>query len=126
MNGPNTETRRTVLRRDGWKCAICNREIDSHWSGYSIHHRIPRSHPFPGLHEPANLILLCGSGTTGCHGWVHAHPAAAYRMGWLVHNWQTPEHTPLYSHDHGWILLDQHGGYQSAPSQNSNSRKEHE
>ena len=79
MSQPDERTRRLVQRRDAWKCARCGRDAGTHWSGDSIHHRRPRSHPWPGLHQPANLLLLCGSGTTGCHGWVHAHPARAYR-----------------------------------------------
>lgn len=43
----------------------------------------------------ANGIGLCGSGTTGCHGWVHAHPAESYRLGYLVHSWDDPEDIPL-------------------------------
>lgn len=82
---PTDETRRIVQRRDRYRCAMCDRETGSHWSGDSIHHREPRSHPFDRLHQPENLLQLCGSGTTGCHGWVHAHPARAYRLGYLVH-----------------------------------------
>lgn len=111
MNGPNTEIRRTVLRRDGWKCAICNREIDSHWSGYSIHHRRLRSQgsDYSGLHQPENLLPLCGSGTTGCHGWVHAHPSRAYQLGYLVHMGKNPATQPVYYQRHGWQRLTQQG-----------------
>lgn len=48
---PTDETRRTVQRRDRYRCAICDRETGSHWSGDSIHHREPRSHPFDRLHH---------------------------------------------------------------------------
>ena len=82
---PTTETRRQVLARDGCKCAICGRSIDTEWSGFSIHHRRMRSHGsgYERLHEAENLLTLCGSGTTGCHGWVHAHPNRAYQLGYL-------------------------------------------
>lgn len=59
---------------------------------FSRHHRQLRRH---GDHSAANLILLCGSGTTGCHGWVHANPALSYEMGWLLKGWQTPEVEPV-------------------------------
>ena len=109
MSQPDERTRRLVQRRDAWKCARCGRDAGTHWSGDSIHHRRPRSHPWPGLHQPANLLLLCGSGTTGCHGWVHAHPAPAYRLGYLVHAWDDPTTIPVHYHT-GWQLLDQDGG----------------
>ena len=34
--------------------------------------------------SPANLVVLCGSGTTGCHGWVESHRAEARELGYLV------------------------------------------
>jgi hypothetical protein len=38
----------------------------------------------PDPHTAANLVTLCGSGTTGCHGHVHAHPEQAYDTGWMI------------------------------------------
>jgi hypothetical protein len=31
-----------------------------------------------------NVYLLCGDGTSGCHGWVESHPAEAERERWRV------------------------------------------
>ena len=39
------------------------------------------------LNEPNNLMTVCGSGTTGCHGMIHANPEQSYAYGWLVHPW---------------------------------------
>lgn len=97
---PTTETRRQVLARDGCKCAICGRSIDTEWSGYSIHHRRMRSH---------------GSGTTGCHGWVHAHPARAYRLGYLVHTGKDPATIPVYYRTGGWQQLNKDGTRHPCP-----------
>ncbi|RSX53005.1 HNH endonuclease [Bifidobacterium samirii] len=111
-DGPSPDTRRTVLARDGWKCAICGRNIDHRWSGFSIHHRLKRSqgHGYDGLHEPGNLLPLCGSGSDGCHGWVHGKAGdTAYRLGYLVPSWQDPTHTPVYYRRHGWQLLAHDG-----------------
>ena len=33
----------------------------------------------------ANLVLMCGTGTTGCHGWAESNRAQAHDEGWLVH-----------------------------------------
>lgn len=114
---PTTETRRQVLARDGCKCAICGRSIDTEWSGYSIHHRRMRSHGsgYERLHEPENLLTLCGSGTTGCHGWVHAHPARAYRLGYLVHMGKDPATIPVYYRTGGWQQLHTDGTRHPCP-----------
>lgn len=38
----------------------------------------------PRINDPRNLILLCGSGTTGCHGWVESNRRTAQRLGYLI------------------------------------------
>lgn len=48
----------------------------------------------PDTNLPANLILLCGSGTTGCHGYVESNRAEAFDLGFLLHQVDTPaEHS---------------------------------
>jgi hypothetical protein len=44
-----------------------------------VHHLQARSQG--GSDDPANLAAVCHA----CHGWIHAHPALSYRMGWLRH-----------------------------------------
>jgi len=46
----------------------------------------------------ANLIAVCGSGTTGCHGWIENHRGESYRRGWLVHTNVDPATVPWCSH----------------------------
>jgi hypothetical protein len=55
--------------------------------------------------SPANLLMLCGSGTTGCHGWVEGHRAEARTAGLIVSQWDDPEAVP-YRDGGGriWIL----------------------
>ena len=68
-----------------------------------------RSHKWPGLNQPSNLLTLCGSGTTGCHGWTHAHPAQAREDGFLVSAYNDhPETTPVRTWK-GWMLPDNTG-----------------
>lgn len=37
-----------------------------------------------GTDDRDNTLDLCGSGTIGCHGYVHHHPAESYERGWLI------------------------------------------
>lgn len=46
------------------------------------HHKLRRSKG--GTDDRSNTLDLCGSGTTGCHGHVHANPAESYARGWLI------------------------------------------
>lgn len=95
MSEPSRKVCRLVDERDQYCCLLCGKPLDGSWPGGSRHHRRPRSHPFPGLHSPSNLILLCGSGDTGCHGEVHAQPAWAYSQGLLLHSYQDPLETSI-------------------------------
>jgi hypothetical protein len=87
-NGPTPATTDLVDERESYRCARCGSPIQ----GGSRHHRKLRRF---GDHTAANLILLCGSGTTGCHGWVHSHVANSYETGYLVHSWDDPTEVPI-------------------------------
>lgn len=115
MSDPITEARIAAGRRQGYTCLICEGNLLTSVP-HSFHHRLMRSHGhgYAGLHLPGNLILLCGTGTTGCHGHVHAHPKEAYERGWLVHPWEDPLEKPVWSKAHGMILLDDEGGWRPA------------
>lgn len=83
------ETVFLVLDRDRDRCARCYAlcEGDRGWD-WSIQHRIPRgmggtSRPELGL--TGNLVLLCGSATTGCHGYLET--TAAGRQEGAQHGW---------------------------------------
>lgn len=101
---PSRETCAAVDERDQYRCVRCGRYID----GGSRHHRQLRR---GGDHSTANLILLCGSGTTGCHGWVHAHPLKSYEVGLMVHSWHDARDVPVLT-VRGWLKLDRSGGEQ--------------
>lgn len=57
------------------------------------------------INEPPNLLLLCGSGTTGCHGWVESHRDDARRDGFLVAAWEAVETVPFRDLNGDWWLL---------------------
>ena len=88
--GPSAATRELVAARAGGRCERCGTPaIGSH----NLHHRSARGRggtKRDGVNEASNLLYLCGSGTTGCHGWVESHRALAYQLGLLVHSWDDP------------------------------------
>ena len=95
--------------RDDRRCVRCGRSLYS-LSG-SRHHRKLRSQcTRVEKHQVQNLILLCGSGTTGCHGYVHAHPETAYENGWMVRSWQDQLDVPVRTW-HGLVYLTSDGKY---------------
>lgn len=124
MSQPSDQVKRMVDRRDGWRCVRCGASLES--VPGSRHHRRPRSHAWAGLHLASNLILLCGSGTTGCHGWVHANPAQAYEEGLLVHSWQYPHDQPIRTRGRGWVLLDNEGSWTPVQTPNDTEGNNHE
>lgn len=70
------------LHREWTHCVICG---SSGWGvigGLSLHHLLNK----PRDDVEANLVMLCGSGTTGCHGRVedHDHETCARLAVYLV------------------------------------------
>ena len=83
-----TNVRELVYIRDGHRCARCSISILN--DPGSIHHRKPRGMggtKDARANDPRNLIRLCGTGTTGCHGWVESRRADAYSKGWLIRSY---------------------------------------
>lgn len=72
--------------RDHGVCVRCRR-IDPVW-GVSRDHRKGRG--VGGLTVVENLQLLCGTGTTGCHGWKSTNPEKAFDAGYSVPGWADP------------------------------------
>ncbi|MEB0286184.1 hypothetical protein QN355_06425 [Cryobacterium sp. 10S3] len=79
-----------IDKRDGQRCARCGVII---WSGGSRHHRKFKSRR--GGDEVSNGVLLCGSGTTGCHGWVHSNPVSARMVGLALNTNDNPRLVPV-------------------------------
>ena len=76
------ESKRIALQRQGWHCLRCGTNIHdpSLWPGRSGHHRQLRRRADPAVRDlPCNIVELCGSGTTGCHGCVLS---SCYRPVW--------------------------------------------
>lgn len=83
--GPDRTTRELVLERDEYRCVVCGIGIIGIRA--SIHHRRNRGSggsSDPLINAPSNLLTVCGTGTTGCHGWIGASPAEALEAGYVV------------------------------------------
>ena len=50
--------------------------------------------------QAVNGLPLCGSGTTGCHGWAESHPLMAELLGWRLNRGQSTLE-PWWSRE-GW------------------------
>jgi len=101
---------KAIDKREQQRCAKCGVII---WSGGSRHHRKFKSRG--GGDEVSNGILLCGSGTTGCHGWVHFNPVSAAMLGLVVGSEQDARLIPVQHAIYGVVWLDDEGGVSSTP-----------
>lgn len=75
---PAPREKRSRRRRDGLtvkRATLSDREC---WGcgrdGANGHHLIPRDFSLRGPDLPWNIIALCGSGTSECHGAFHGNP----------------------------------------------------
>lgn len=81
----------------------------------SIHHRRPRGMggtDRPDTHSLPNLMLLCGSGTIGCHGFIESHRTVALARGYLLPKEgprSRPAHEPVVLPGGQRVLLDPYG-----------------
>lgn len=87
--GPDRATRAAVLARDGYACARCGKPCGPGIAPYSLQHRIARG--VGGGSEMSNLIVLCGSATTLCHGEVESRAGREDNArGYWLQSWQGP------------------------------------
>lgn len=104
--------RKVCWKRDAGRCVKCGATL---WPSYSLHHR--RARGMGGSRRldtngPANLIYLCGHGTSpdGCHAWVESKRTEAYLCGLLVHQAHNPADVAVLTW-RGWLMLTDDGGY---------------
>lgn len=106
MSAFTPKTRRLVIERDGGMCQWCGELVRS--DDYSLQHRRARGmggSKDPVSSSPSNAVLMCGSGTTGCHGFVEANPVVAEGRGFRVRQGADPRHVPLWSWRGEWWFL---------------------
>lgn len=122
VTGPSGAVRLLVIGRAAGCCEVCG--VLLAWfdpggevtftSDYSIHHRQPRGTGGTRnttVNTPANLMLLHGTGTTGCHGLVESQRALAYTNGWLVRRPTDPATVPALIHPGVRVYLTADGRY---------------
>lgn len=74
-----------------------------------IQHRWPRGRG--GDNRPSNLILMCGSSTTGCHGWAETQQRRiATDQGWFIESGEDPATKPVLTR-RGLVVLDDNYGW---------------
>lgn len=106
--GVPPEIRIAVLHRARYLCEVCGLGAAS-----NLHHRKPRGMGGTRddmINSPANLLGICGSGTTGCHGKIESYRRQSYDLGWLVRRWREPSEVPFLGPRDDWYLLDDTGG----------------
>lgn len=108
-----TLAREIVYARSGGDCEV---RIDGVCLGRGTnwHHRKNKSQG--GQWCASNGLHLCGSGTTGCHGWITHEPAKSYRKGWAVRSGHNPIGVAVYIAGR-YVFLDDVGNYVELPEE---------
>lgn len=104
---PSRATVQLVRDRDRHACVRCGTTEQ-----LTTHHRRARGmggSRWPGINQPANLLTLCGSGTTGCHGTIESYRRTAMGDGYVVSRYADPAAEPVRTIG-GWVRLDNDGG----------------
>ena len=116
--GPTPTVVALVLDRARMQCEIghtCGGKYlagdrGQHWS---LHHRRSRGMggtSNPAINLPANLLAACGSGTTGCHGFVESNRLWALDLGLLIRTVDERLTQAAYT-IHGNVLLNDAGTF---------------
>ena len=116
--GPDKATRLLVLDRAQGGCELCGVQLHDGMGwlrSHSVHHRRPRGmggSTMADTNSPANLLLLCGDGVSGCHGRVESNRTRALEHGWLVPFAGDPAAVPVTVFGDVQVHLTHDGTYQ--------------
>jgi hypothetical protein len=103
-----------VLERAQYSCEACGVLVgDRRGVDWSVQHRRPRGMGGTkrrGTNLPSNLMILCGSATTGCHGFAESNRESALAAGWLVSQGKDPATAPVLVCKR-WVLLTNEATY---------------
>lgn len=102
------DTRDLLAQRSGGACELCGQ------AATNAHHRAPRGMggTTRNIHTVEWLLHICGSGTTGCHGWIETHRERSYHHGWLMRRHQRPETSPVWIYGGALVILTPDGNYE--------------
>lgn len=118
--GPSSDVVDAVLERACYCCEVCGTPCaDQRGTDWSLHHRRPRGMGgtrWSGINLPSNLLLVCGSGTTLCHGVIENYRAGAVAAGWLVLSRTDPATVAVLITRDRWCYLTDDGEYADAPA----------
>jgi hypothetical protein len=111
--GPTPDVVDAVLERDQHSCVCCGENLQGiRGRDWSLHHRRGRgmgSTRRPESNLPANLVAVCGTGNTGCHGWLTENPALGREQGLVLRQHEDPTKVPAATW-YGVALFDNEGG----------------
>lgn len=118
--GPAREAVDALLERCNYNCELCGYPIEGDRRGvdWSVSHRMPRGiggTRWPGINLSSNLMILDGSGTTGCHGFIERERAAALRVGWLLPKGADPSQVATLINRDRWVYLGDDFRYHDDP-----------
>lgn len=111
--------RKAFYEREQERCFLCREPLrwEDRGVGWSAHHRKPRG--MGGTSDPrtgsiSNCLIVCGSGTTGCHGRIERNREVALKVGLLIpKNATTESFAPaavrVRRMDRTWWLLTESG-----------------
>lgn len=113
---PREKSARAKVRsRSG---GVCEVQKDGVCLGHATNFQHRAAAGQGGGYSASNGLDVCGSGTTGCHGYIHAHPTESIREGWTVPSWDTSLNRAVLYRSR-WVLLDDDGGiFPSIPLDN--------
>jgi hypothetical protein len=92
--------RRIVSERSGGVCEVCGGARAT-----NKHHRVKAGRVW----RPSNVLDVCGSGTTGCHGRIESYPDASKEQGWWLLPVQDPARAPVWIFGRGFVFLSDTG-----------------
>lgn len=108
----SAKTREQIIERDGGRCQWKGCPIGPD-TAYSIQHRRARGQGGSkdlATSRASNGVLMCGTGTTGCHGYVESHRTEARERGFNVSlHEKAPASVPIVTFE-GTFVLDDLGG----------------
>lgn len=114
--GPTKKVRDVVMARDGGRCVRCGVPVTG--LPHSLQHRRARGAggtTRPDTNLPANLILVCGTGTSLCHGRIERKRHEAQGFGWAIPLAAScPADWSVWTADRGRIYLDDDGSWRPA------------